>query len=294
MQEIASNVYVKTDYPGVNVGAIVTADGIICVDSPTCPADAQDWLTQLHQSFKLPIRYLILTDYHSDRVISAHTFRTRIMAHEHTQATLKGYDTRYPTTLLDTVAQRYDLTRKELNGTPVAFPQVSFCDQIIIKLAGQEIQLLHVPSATPGSAWVLLEEQKVLFTGDTLVIDQHPPLAEADTEGWLVALRKLRTRKIFYTKVIVPGRGPMGDSSAHKAIARYIRQSQKKVCELFKAGRPRADTTMLIPNFAQAFPHPFPQTEENLEWLQRQLKTGLDHIYDECKAAETAKADDAE
>lgn len=283
MQEIAPNVYIETNYIGVNVGAIVTTEGVVCVDSPTCPADAQDWLSTIHQTFGLPIRYLILTDYQNDRVVSAHTFRTRIVAHEKTQAILKSYDTRYPTALLDTVASRYDLTRKELNGTPVAYPQVSFCDQATIKLGEQDIQLLSMPSATPGSIWVNLAEQEVLFAGDTLVVDQHPPLAEADPHGWLAALKQLKKGKI--AKVIVPGRGPLGTASTIKEVEKYIKKSLDKVCELFNAGRPRADTTVLIPEFLKLFPHPFPSTEENTDWLQKQLKIGLDHIYDECKAS---------
>jgi hypothetical protein len=35
MEEIAEGVFVETKYEGVNVGAIVTELGVVCVDAPS-------------------------------------------------------------------------------------------------------------------------------------------------------------------------------------------------------------------------------------------------------------------
>jgi hypothetical protein len=43
MKKIASNIYVSTEYPGVNVGFIVMPEGAVAVDAPTLPRDARAW-----------------------------------------------------------------------------------------------------------------------------------------------------------------------------------------------------------------------------------------------------------
>ena len=280
MEKVAPSVFVETTYPGVNVGAIVTKRGIICVDSPICPTDAQEWISRLHSTFGLPIRYLILTDYQCDRAIMASTFRTRVVTQQETQARLYEYGARIPAPVMESITTRYDLFRKELNGIPVIQPQISFCRQATILLGEHEITLWHMPSATPGSLWVFLKKERLLFTGDTVIVDQHPPLTEADSKGWLDALVYLR-RERCKADIIIPGRGPLCEKSATAPISEYIRLARRRVYALYRAGRPRAETTNLIPEFIPAFPH----AGVSGEWLHKQLKSGLDHIYDEYKAA---------
>ncbi len=288
MQEIAPNVFVETNYPGVNVGAIATDEGLICIDAPTIPADAYDWLARLRDRTGQSVRYLILTDHHSDRAFAAYHFRTRVVVQERTQMTLAGYEARFPTAVLDSLSSRFGLTRKELNGTAVSHPQVSFTDQAQLRLGGRRVTLIHKPSATAGSLWVYLATEKVLFAGDSLVVDAHPVLADANTQEWLAALESLLAGEPE-VETIVPGRGVLCGPAAATAVANYVRQARERVTELFRAGRPRADTSTLISEFLPLFPPPLPHLETAKELLQRQIKIGLDHLYDECKAAEAPR-----
>jgi glyoxylase-like metal-dependent hydrolase (beta-lactamase superfamily II) len=287
MQSIAPNVFVETGYPGLNVGVIVTEKGAVCIDSPPCPTDAQEWVSRVQSAFELPIRYLILTDAHPDRTVMSGAFHTRIIAHKRAQDKIAGYGTRFPGPVLESITTRYDLLRKELNGISVDHPQISFCDQATIRLGELDIDLLHMPSATPGSLWVYLKDDQVVFTGDTVVIDQHPPLSEAMSKSWLDSLVHLR-RERFKVNVIVPGRGSLCDKAATLATSEFVRMARRRVQSLYRAGRPRADTTTLIPEFIPAFPH----TDIPREWLQKQLKSGLDHIYDELKQSDSSRERD--
>ena len=49
MQEVAKNIFVETEYDDVNVCAILTPAGIICIDVPTYARDARDWAARLHR-----------------------------------------------------------------------------------------------------------------------------------------------------------------------------------------------------------------------------------------------------
>jgi cyclase len=283
MEEIASTVYIETEYPGVNVGAITTEDGVICIDAPTRPQDAQHWLERIHTELGGPIQYLILTDYQGDRTFCGSMFHSRAVAQEATRDVLQTYSTRFPSPVLESFALRYGLSRKEMNGTSVIHPQISFCRQSTLQLGAQRVDLVHSPSATPGTLWVYVNEARVLFVGDTLVIDQHPPLAEAETLNWLSALGHLR-RDEMEAEVIVPGRGPLPERKNIESLASFIKTAREQVCALYRAGRPRAETSGLLPDLMDSFAPPIPRTDGMIEWLQRHLKAGLDHLYDECKA----------
>jgi glyoxylase-like metal-dependent hydrolase (beta-lactamase superfamily II) len=283
MERITPTVYIETGYPGVNVGAIATEKGIVCIDAPTRPRDAQDWLETIHSSIGGPIQYLILTDYQGDRTFCGSMFQSRGIAQEETRDVLQTYSTRFPSSVMESFSLRYGLSRKEMNGTSVIHPQISFCEQSALQLGSQRIDLVHMPSATPGTLWVYVNHDRVLFVGDTLVIDQHPPLADAETLNWLSVLGRLQ-RDEMEAEIIVPGRGPLPERKTMEALTSFIETARERVCALYRAGRPRAETSGLVPDLLSFFPPPEPLTNGTAEWLQKQLKAGLDHLYDECKA----------
>lgn len=284
MKEVAANVFIETEYPGVNVGAIVTPDGLICIDSPSIPTDAQAWRSRLLKQTGTPIKYVILTDYHPDRAFTTYIYRSKIIAQESSRTRLWGYENRFPSQLLDATAARFNLSRLDLNDSRLVHPHVSFCSTATLQLGDIKIDLMHKPSATPGSLWVYLEKESVLFTGDTLVVGEHPSLVEAETENWLEALNDLAAH-YHSVESLVPGRGPVCDISATRTLSEYLRIIKQRVYFLFESGRPRADTTSLISEFIDVFPHESVSTD----WLHKQLKTGLDHVYDEIKSADALK-----
>ena len=284
MQEIAPNVLVETKYRGVNVAAIITTIGLVCIDFPTLRADAQDWNERLQANTGLPIRYLILTDHQIERAFTIPMAQTRGVAHENAQAKLQSYDPRYPTPLLDSLSARYALTRKELNGAAVTRPEISFCNELLLRSGRTQLLLLHRPSVTPGNTWIYHPDSQVLFTGDTVVLDEHPPLIESETDEWLAALQELEN-PAWPVSLIVPGRGAVCSPCQVEPLVQFLLEARSRVHALYRAGRPRADTTSFVADFVDSFPH----DDVPLDWLQRQLKAGLDHLYDEFKLADLTR-----
>ena len=80
MQKLAKDIYVEAGYAGVTVGAIVTPDGIVCLDAPTHPADARRWRLKLNQLSQQPVKYLINLDHHRDRVLGNQWFEAPVIA----------------------------------------------------------------------------------------------------------------------------------------------------------------------------------------------------------------------
>ncbi len=81
MREIAPGVYVKQDSRGTNLGAIVTSQGVVVVDTPLIPREARAWRAELEEMTGLPIIYVINTDHHKGHALGNVFFEAPAIAH---------------------------------------------------------------------------------------------------------------------------------------------------------------------------------------------------------------------
>jgi glyoxylase-like metal-dependent hydrolase (beta-lactamase superfamily II) len=119
--------------------------------------------------------------------------------------------------------------------------------------------------------------ERVLFTGDIVVNDQHPAMGQANTKEWLDALNTIRRMRV---KVLVPGHGPLCDVEATYPISEYIRQARSKVRSLYRAGKSKSEVSSLISEIADLYPFPSEQKSK----VEKRIRAGLNRIYDEMKA----------
>ena len=276
MEEIAENVFIETAYEGVNVGAVRTRRGIIAIDVPSYPRQARDWAMRLHALTPRSVQYTILTDYHGDRILNARWLNAPIIAHEATADKLRSYDKRYPQLLLESLASRHPEYGRELSQTPVEHASMSFTQLMQLWKGGSEVQLFATPGPTAGSIGVYLPDTGVLFTGDTIVTEMPPLLTEADTAVWLKTIEQLQnwSQPINH---IVPGRGKPCNLDALTTVANYIQTMREQIQAHIEEKRPREEIYAYLPQFLNRYPHP----PFSLEWLKRQIKYSLDHVYDE-------------
>ena len=90
MKEIAPNIYIKTTFKGVTVGAIRTPEGVIMIDVPLITKDIQSWQTTCARSGSGANRLLILLDDHPDRTAGAKYNRYPIITHIDSAKALKS------------------------------------------------------------------------------------------------------------------------------------------------------------------------------------------------------------
>ncbi|VAW30682.1 hypothetical protein MNBD_CHLOROFLEXI01-1246, partial [hydrothermal vent metagenome] len=240
MQEIAKNVFVETEYDGVNVAAIKTRRGIIAIDVPSYPRQARDWAMRLHALAPRTIQYIILTDHHGDRIMNSRWLNAPIIAHEAAANKLRSYDKRYPQPLLESLTSRNPENGRELSQNPVEQASMSFTKQIQLWKGGTTIQLLALPGPTSGSIGVYLPSAEILFSGDTVVTNMPPLLCEANTAVWLQTLQHLQNwpRPIQH---IVPGRGELCNLNELTAVSDYIQTMRQRLQEHIDAERPREE-----------------------------------------------------
>ena len=283
MEQISPHVYVSTAYRGVNVGCIVLPKGVIAVDAPTLPEDAREWRQQILDLTGGPILYLIVTDGHPDRLLSAGLMEAPVVAARAVYDRAAAYTDGFWRSVIETWCRRCPEASDDLSRAHVALPEIMFTESITLSKGGRDITVRAWAGPAPGTAMVRLPEEKVLFTGDALVVSEHPTLTFApDTQAWLRTLTTLRRPRFAGTR-FVPGRGPVSDQEATRPLSAYIALARRRVRYLIKAGGSRSDVTGLVAELMPLFPIP----EGEHDRVQRRIKAGLEHIYDELQRQQT-------
>jgi cyclase len=282
VQELAPGVYIETSFRRVNVGAILTHAGFVLIDTPPYPEDALIWRNRLVEHSNQPILAIVNTDCHVDRILGNGWFDARvIVAHDDTIARLENLPSSFLDSAIDTLAHNF-VERSSFSGAQLKIPTVGFTYRMHLRYGGRNIPLLAMPGPTTGNLWVHLPEQRIVFVGDSVIADQHPYISSSSTKSWLDGLTILR-RSRFAADWIVPGRGPLVGKEATEPVSNYLRLARRRVQSLYRAGRPRADTSTLVPELLELFPY----HESDLEQIQRRIKAGLDRIYEEIKAGDS-------
>jgi len=287
MRQIADQLYLETTYPGVNVLALATRKGLICLDAPTFAHDARAWVTRVRKLHPYTIRFLLLSDYHGDRILNSRWFNAPIVVQRQTEKQLQKYEKRYPPSFYKNLLAHNPAYRQELLNGPVARPAMSFGSQLTLGDGGQRVELWHMPGPTTGTFWAHFPQAGILFTGDSLVTREPPCLLWADCTAWLASLDTLKHDARFQdVHTIVPGRGDVCDVQAVEPVIGYLNKAQRCVQDHVHADRPREALSTYVVELAAFFPnHRWPTN-----WIEQQILAGLEHLYDQIQLVESAGA----
>ncbi len=282
MDKLTPQVFVEPGYRGCTVGAIVTPIGVVCVDTPLLPADARHWRACLAELSNQPIVYTIYTDGHRDRVLGQQWLGGLVVAHEATWEKLRSYGDAMRQQVIEFLMHHgapeaaEELSRHLQLGLPQL--TVSNGGTLTLHLGKPKIVARPVGGATPGSLWVELPDQDVVFTGDVVTQSTHPFMSEASTTAWLERLAELREPDYFATK-IVPGRGAGYKRADTQKTVNYLTDMRARVRQIMTERRGKFDASEFLPEFLNRFPIP----NDEHERVQRRIRTGLERVYEELK-----------
>ena len=289
MEEIAEGIFVETGYEGVNVAAIMTEGGLVCIDAPSYPRDARDWVVRLERLYPRPIRFVILTDCNGDRLLNTRWLNAPIVAHASVADRLMGYQKRYPQPLIESLIKRNPKFGKELANNPVDRPAISFANDMTILSSRHTLELSHRPGPTMGNLWVYVADAGILFTGDSVVNGSQPYLAELIWQDWLESLAQLSSGQP-HVAVLVPGRGEITDLSAAASMQDYLNRIREIVVDHFAVGGTREELAVQAEQLINEF-----QLDTLPEvWVQGQVLLGMERIYDDVSYDDVAYDDVAD
>ena len=273
MLRLRRNIYVESGFHGVTVGAVVTSKGIICIDTPTLPADARKWRLRLEQLEADDIFFIINTDHNRDRVVGNQWFDAPVIAHEQTYELMAGYSEVFKSQSFESGGD-HELA-KDLIGVRTILPQVSYSDEIQLVVGGRTIELLHKSGATSGTTWVRFPEARVIFTGDTVFQNTHPFLNDAQIDLWLENLAELR-RAVYKGWIIVPGRDRPIDQTQLDYCIDYLRYLRRRLASLHRRGKPCSDALKIAPALLERYP----PRRDQYSLMKHRLEASLEEACD--------------
>ena len=277
MKEIFPGIFLETAYPPYNLVLIDTVRGAVAVDIPPRPVHAVNWLEQARSALG-SIRYAIMTDASPERQMATAFWDVPIIATEKTLRLMEAYDEdRERRAFVEDLTARYEDELSLVENVEPRKPTLAFDEELRLYTDGGYVSLSTIEGgAAPGSLWVFLRDQGVLITGDTVAIEEAPPLnLTPDSKAWLNTLGVLAHRRSV--DHIIPGRGPAPmtreDIEPQRELLRVLRRSARKLV--------RGTADLSLAETAEQLGERF--FSEQGQIAVKRLHTGLEHLVAEVR-----------
>ncbi len=271
MQQVDRGIFFEDAYLGVTVGGLVFSHGTIMVDNPLRMEDARSWRSALLNQRGGSNRLMVNLDAHPDRTLGAKTMDCTVVAQQKTAQVFRNRPTIFKGQNAPTGSAWESYP--EAIGMRWAPPDITFTQRMSLHWGGPEIILEHHPGPMTGSTWVVIPAEKVIFVGDTVVVNQPPFLANADLGEWIESLELLAGTYEDY--LIVAGRGGLASKKIVTTQIQTLKNIAKGIERLVKRNASPEATNDLIPSLLREYAY-------DQEWediYTHRLRYGLYQYY---------------
>lgn len=232
-ERVSDDIYVFTSdlYAQVTATAVITAEGIVSIDTLPFPEETRAMVSFLKGLGRGPIRYLINTHWHGDHTNGNYLFRNaQLICHQLCAQTMLEM-------IKLKANQSRDRRSSEEEDLPIQVPDITFDEgEMCLHLGGKSLQLIPTPGHTPDSIVVYIREDKVLLAADTMM--PLPYFVGGSYQDFLTSLKNLLQLNI---DTIVQGHGEVllrGEvKEAIQSNIRYLTTIQQRLAEVIRSGQ---------------------------------------------------------
>jgi glyoxylase-like metal-dependent hydrolase (beta-lactamase superfamily II) len=241
---------------GGNVGVSVGSDGLLIVDDEFGPL-APKLRTALASLSPLPVRFVIDTHWHPDHTNGNEAMAQAgavLVAHENVRRRMS-------------TPQFIGFLAQNVVASPAkALPVVTFSDVLTLHLNGDDIRVVHLPSAhTDGDAVVYFTRANVVHMGDLLLTNGSYPIIDytsgGTVDGYIAALDAVLAATGPDTRIIA-GHGPPCDRARLQQTRDVVKAVRDAVARAASGGKSLEQVLALRPSapwddeWGQAFVKP--------------------------------------
>lgn len=284
MREISPGIFVESDQRGANYGAILTDEGSIIIDTPIVPKQAVAFREELRQmTGGKPFLYIINTDHHRGHIVGNQYFMpTPVVAHDIAWKHMKGYGDNFKQRVIDSFKKEPEI-QAQFTSIQIVVPKITFSHRLDIVRGGRDLRIIKIGGHTAATSVIWLPNERILFVGDAVWVDQHPYMAQANSKEWLDGLTYIRK---FKADQIVPGRGPVCGRDATERMSEYIRYMRARVRTFHRQNHSRQETVQTVLREVVGW---FPISPALKSKTESQIKQGIGRIWNEMEKAARAK-----
>ena len=229
MQELTPNVSIQLSALGLYTGIIQTPEGSIMIDSPHRTDDHKSWGGRSSKSVS---SFLVLLDTQYDRTLSAKGCDCIIVSQS--SYMLPSRPRQQAVKLQEELLGGGD--SHEQIGTSVRnfAPEISFDNSLNLFLGNLEVSLVHHPGSNVAGIWAELPQEKVIFVGDSVMVNQPPFLAYSNPAAWTADL-KLLASKAYKGYQIVSSRAGIVTQEDVRAMGKLMTFIQTSLASLHES-----------------------------------------------------------
>jgi glyoxylase-like metal-dependent hydrolase (beta-lactamase superfamily II) len=213
VKKVSEHVYYVEGIPGIatdnegfisNAGFVVTTDGVVVFDALGTPSLAYKLLQKIKTVTKQPVVKVVVSHFHADHIYGLQVFEEQgaeIIAPYGAQKYIQS----------DAAKERLEERQFSLEpwvneDTHLVLPDITVSKSTEFTLGGLTFTINFMGKAhSDGDLTMLVEPDKVLFSGDIIFQGRIPFVGSADSKKWLETLTKLETNGLT---ALVPGHGP--------------------------------------------------------------------------------------
>ena len=227
---------IATDNEGFisNAGFIVTNDGVIVFDSLGTPSLAHELVKKIKTITDQPIKKVIVSHFHADHIYGLQVFEelgAEVIAPYGAQKYIQS----------DAAKERLEERQFSLEpwvneDTHLVLPDTTIEKSMHFSMGGINFTINYMGKAhSDGDLTLLVEPDKVLFSGDIIFEGRIPFVGNADSKKWLETLTKLETEGLT---ALVPGHGGASSSPAEtisltRKYLAYLRETMGAAVDEF-------------------------------------------------------------
>lgn len=251
-----------------NTAFLVTEEGVVVIDAGKTPEIGRTLLTLIREKTDKPIRYILLTHYHTDHVLGLEAFPepALVVGHENLfrnmQEILSEELKAYPELIKNLKTKIKDMQKQGssdleqekarlkrnianheiLRHSRIMLPEITFDNRLVFQLEDERIEMYYPgPTHTNDSSVIYFPGRKTIHMGDMVFAGYHSYIDEragADTKNWLSFLEQVMNWDI---DTVIPGHGPIGGKEHLEKEIKYLQDLRAEVSAAIKEGKTEED-----------------------------------------------------
>ena len=197
-ERVAENVYFFQSelYAQVTAGVVAGPDMAVLIDTLALPEETIRLRNFIDRELRVPVRYIINTHYHADHSSGNYLFpEAMVIGHRLAYDLLKSRGI--------PALEAEKAHNPQLRDATVVLPEITFDEgEMSMQVGKKTLTIFPFPGHSPDNIAVLVEEDRVLFCGDTFM--PLPYLVDGDYEDMVASLKRLPKMGL---ENLIPGHG---------------------------------------------------------------------------------------
>jgi glyoxylase-like metal-dependent hydrolase (beta-lactamase superfamily II) len=185
-ERVAENVYSFQSrlYAEVNAGVVTSPEMAVAIDTLPFPEETIQLRKFVEQELQVPIRFVINTHYHADHTWGNYLFPgAKVISHSVCRQMLldKGIS----------ALEKAKAQNSSLKNVKIKLPEITFDQgEMVLKVGKKTLRLLSFPGHCDGAIAVLIEEDRILFSGDTVM--SVPYIVDGNIDDTISSMKLVR------------------------------------------------------------------------------------------------------